>query len=94
MSSQTVAQSASSVRALSNTTHTLNRLILENDPKVGRIDEFAHTNFRAQWTGNREVRLPLTYGLAFVLSSLCAEIPPYHRAVRGRCNQAFCHYQV
>lgn len=73
MSSQTVAQSASSVRALSNTTHTLNRLILENDPKVGRIDEFAHTSFRAQWTGNREVRFPLINALASVLSSLVVQ---------------------
>ncbi|KAL1943854.1 hypothetical protein VTO73DRAFT_3672 [Trametes versicolor] len=85
MSSQTVAQSASSVRALSNTTHTLNRLILENDPKVGRIDEFAHTSFRAQWIGNRENYLHIIQTSEAAAIKLSATIK-YYLSLQGDIN--------
>lgn len=81
MSSQTVAQSASSVRALGNTTRTLNRIILDNEPKVGRIDDFAQTCFRAQWTGNREVRPSSAYALAFFL--ICTSVQEYVKIINA-----------
>lgn len=55
MSSQTVAQCAANVRALSNSVRSLQNRILDTEPKVGRIDEYARTEFRALWISNRKV---------------------------------------
>ncbi|KAI0634829.1 hypothetical protein C8Q77DRAFT_656881 [Trametes polyzona] len=52
MSSQSVSDLATRIRALTETSRNLRRVIADNEPKLGRVDDLVtHTSFRSRWTG-------------------------------------------
>ncbi|KAH9887218.1 hypothetical protein C8Q73DRAFT_794782 [Cubamyces lactineus] len=86
MSAQTVAQSASALRNLTNTASTLRRVILENEPKVGSVDSFASTYFRDQWSENRTGYNNILDASDAAAAKLAATIK-YYISLQGDVNE-------
>ncbi|KAH9887245.1 hypothetical protein C8Q73DRAFT_668772 [Cubamyces lactineus] len=86
MSTQSVAQCASSLRSLSSTASTLRRTILDTEPKVEWIDGFASTHFRKQWAENRERYNNILYASDTAAAKLAATIK-YYLSLQGDMKQ-------
>ncbi|KAI0336701.1 hypothetical protein GY45DRAFT_1357631 [Cubamyces sp. BRFM 1775] len=86
MSAQTVAQSASALRNLTNTASTLRRVILENEPKVGSVDSFSSTHFRDQWSENRAGYNNILDASDAAAAKLAATIK-YYISLQGDVNE-------